>query len=148
MGRQYSYQICYSVFLKPRGSPMGSILWQYSIWTISQQISTQWKLKKQYKKIWKASHYSAFWDKWFVIRKNSSFLFLKLQMKPCGFSFKSRDFLSTERHERIAQGKSHIVTDSLQLANLTNSFPAEGRKAPCELERTWEVIFLQMKNLR
>ena len=34
-----------------------------------------------------------------------------------------------ERHERVAQGKSHIATDSLQLANLTKSFSTEGRQS-------------------
>lgn len=65
--------------------------------------------------------YSAFWEKWLVIRKNILVLFPKLHIKPCIFSFKSRNLINMERHERITQGKSHISTDLLQLANWTNS---------------------------
>lgn len=45
------------------------------------------------------------------------------------------------RHGRMAQGKSHIATDSLQLTNLTNSFSMEGGSTPCQLERTRALIF-------
>lgn len=65
-----------------------------------------------------------------VIRENTSFLFPKLQIKPCEFSF-----INMERYERIAQDKSHIATDSLKLANSTNSFSIEGREAKLPVSR-------------
>lgn len=59
-----------------------------------------------------------------------------LQIKPCEFSFQSRDFINVKRYERIAQDKSHIATDSLKLANLTNPFFIEGREA--KLPVSWK----------
>lgn len=41
-----------------------------------------------------------------------------------------------ERYERIAQDKSHIATDSLKLANLTNSFSIEEREV--KLPVSWK----------
>lgn len=34
----------------------------------------------------------------------------------------------------MVQGESHIATESLQLADLTNSFSMEGRGTPCDLQ--------------
>lgn len=47
----------------------------------------------------------------------------------------SPETISMERHGSAARGKSHIATDSLQLADLTSLSPPKEETAPGELER-------------